>query len=219
MQQVVIFGTSDFAQVAHAYLARSHDYQVAGFTVDHRHITTPTLLGCDVVAFEHLQDRFPPDRFSMLVAVGYSRLNKGRTEVYQACKARGYRLITYVDPGASRVGDVTIGDNCFIFEQNVLQPFVTIGNNVVIWSGNHIGHHAAIGDNCFIASHAVIAGRVTIGHNCFIGINATIRDGVTIAPNCIIGAGATILGDTSEGEVYRVEASAPSPHRSERWRV
>jgi len=219
MQRVVIFGTGDFAQVAHAYLARSEAFEVSGFTVNERHLTDPSPLSHEVVPFERIEDRFPPGEFAMLVAVGYSRLNKARTEAYQACKARGYTLITYIDPGASLVGDTTVGDNCFIFEQNVVQPFVTIGNNVVLWSGNHVGHHSTIGHNCFVASHAVIAGRVTIGDNCFIGVNATIRDGVTIAPNCIIGAGTTILNDTKEAEVYRVAGTTPSPHRSQRWRV
>lgn len=218
-QRVVIFGTADFAQVAHAYLSRAGGYQVAGFTVNERYLTEPTLLGCDVVPFERIEQRFPPGEFAMLVAIGYSQLNRARADVYHACKARGYTLVTYVDPGASRVEPTSIGDNGFVFENNVIQPFVTIGNNVVLWSGNHVGHHSTIGDHCFISSHAVICGRVTIGPGCFIGANATIRDGVTIAPNCLIGAGTTILKDTREAEVYRTEGTSAAPHPSHRWRV
>jgi sugar O-acyltransferase (sialic acid O-acetyltransferase NeuD family) len=218
-QRLVIFGIGDFAQVAQAYLARDSRFEVVAFSVHQRHLTEPTLNGLDVVAFEGLLHRYPPAEYAMLVAVGYSRLNRARGEVYQACKTLGYQLITYVDPTVSRVGSSSIGDNCFVFEQNVIQPFVTIGNNVVLWSGNHIGHHTTIGDNCFIASHAVVSGRVTIGANTFIGVNATIRDGVTIAPNCIIGAGAVILRDTDEAEVYRAAGTAASPHASQRWRL
>jgi sugar O-acyltransferase (sialic acid O-acetyltransferase NeuD family) len=218
-RRLIIFGSGDFAQVAQAYLTRDSRFELVAFSVHQRHLKEPTLNGLEVVAFEQLPHRYPPVDHAMLVAIGYSRLNRARSEVYEACKTLGYRLITYVDPSVSRVGSSVIGDNCFIFEQNVIQPFVTIGNNVVLWSGNHIGHHTTIGDNCFIASHAVVSGRVTIGANTFVGVNATIRDGVTIAPNCIIGAGAVILKDTDEAEVYRAEGTAPSPHASQRWRL
>jgi sugar O-acyltransferase (sialic acid O-acetyltransferase NeuD family) len=219
VQRIVIFGTADFAQVAHAYLSRDGRYRIDGFTVDASHLTDSTLLGLPVLPFEEVEQRFPPTDVMMLVAVGYSRLNRARTNAYRAARERGYRLVTYVDPWASCVGPVSLGDNCFVLEQNVIQPFVTIGNNVVLWSGNHIGHHSTIADNCYIASHAVIAGHVTIGENCFIGINATIRDGVTIAPDCIIGAGVTLQRSTGPGEVYRADKPEPLPHSSRRWKV
>jgi sugar O-acyltransferase (sialic acid O-acetyltransferase NeuD family) len=219
MTPVVLFGTGQFAHVADAYLARSRGYDVVGFTVHERHRDGEQLLGRPVVAFEQLEERFAPGAVSMLVAVGYSRLNAGRTAVYQECRARGYSLISYVDDRALCTGDIAIGDNCFVFEANVIQPFVRVGNNVVMWSGNHVGHHASIGDNCFIASHAVISGGVTIGENCFVGVNATIGDGVRVARDCIIGAGVTILRDTKESEVYRASSVPPQPYPSRRWRI
>ena len=122
--------------------------------------------------------------------------------------------------------DVPIGDNCFVFEANVIQPGVRIGNDVVLWSGNHIGHDVEIGDHCFIASHVVVSGNVTIGNHCFLGVNATVRDGVTIAPRCVIGADALIMKDTEEGaclqrpgDTDRTSSRAGSSRTSElRWR-
>ena len=95
-----------------------------------------------------------------------------------------------------------IRKNCFIFENNVIQPFVKIGNNVVLWSGNHIGHGVQIFDHCYISSHVVIAGFAKIQKNCLLGINSSIRDEVTIGRECVIGAGSIILNDTNEKEVY-----------------
>lgn len=95
-----------------------------------------------------------------------------------------------------------IGDNCFILEDNTIQPFVKIGNNVTLWSGNHVGHHSVIEDHCFLASHIVVSGRVRIGRSCFIGVNATFRDHVDIGEKSIIGAGALILSDVQPEGVY-----------------
>jgi sugar O-acyltransferase (sialic acid O-acetyltransferase NeuD family) len=154
----------------------------------------------------------------MLVAVGFSRVNRTRTQIYEECKGRGYELITYVSSRVARWGDLTIGDNCFVFEDNVIQPFVRIGNNVVIWSGNHIGHHSTIEDNCFIASHAVISGHVTIGESSFVGVNATFRDGITVAPRCVIGAGAVIMRDTEPSGVYKGATAELASYRSDELR-
>ena len=89
-----------------------------------------------------------------------------------------------------------IGDNCFIMENNVIQPFASIGNDVIMWGGSFVGHESVIKDHCFVASHAVISGLVTIEPNCFIGVNATIRDEITIARECVLGAGVVVMKST-----------------------
>ena len=181
MSDVIIFGAGDYARIASAYLEADSDHNVLGFSVDGAYKDRDDLLGKPVFAFEDMLKSHPPDRVKLLVAIGFSGLNKARTGVYERCKALGYEFVTYINSRAYDWGNVAVGENTFIFEANVLQPFVTIGNNCVLWSGNHIGH------------------------SCFIGVNATFRDGVTVAPRCLIGAGATILKDTEEGDVYGVK--------------
>ena len=117
-------------------------------------------------------------------------------------RSMGYRLASYVSSRATVLNEGRIGDNCFIFEDNTIQPFVTIGDNVVLWSGNHIGHHSTIKDHCFIASHVVVSGGVEIDEQCFIGVNATLRDHIKIGARCVIGAGTLLLADAEPEGVY-----------------
>lgn len=205
--KVVIFGLGEFASVASLYLEKDSPYEVVAFTVHEKYIQGPEWLGKRVVPFERIEELYPPDQYAMFVAIGFKRVNKARAEVYDLCKGKGYELITYVNSKATHWGEIEVGDNCFIFEHNVIQPYVKIGNNCIIWSGNHIGHHAQIEDHCFITSHVVISGSAKIGPYCFIGVNATLRDRVTIAPECVIGAGAIILKDTQEKGVYAVKST------------
>jgi len=44
----------------------------------------------------------------------------------------GYQLISYVSSRASNIGQVTIGDNCFVLEFAVIQPCSKVGNDVFI---------------------------------------------------------------------------------------
>jgi sugar O-acyltransferase (sialic acid O-acetyltransferase NeuD family) len=209
-KRVVLFGSGGFAEVAWVYLTNDSPYEVAAFSVHGEYLTQDKLMGLAVVPFEDIREKFPPDDFAMFVAIAFKRLNRARQDVYTQCKDKGYQLISYVNSRAVHWDSLDLGDNCFIFEANVIQPFVKIGNNVIMWSGNHIGHHSHIGDHCFIASHAVISGNCRIGPGCFIGVNSTLRDGITIGDNCVIGAGALILRDAAANSVYRGAETTPS---------
>ncbi|HKG55918.1 MAG TPA: acetyltransferase [Candidatus Limnocylindrales bacterium] len=200
--KVVLFGNGQVASLAHYYLTHDSDYEVVAFTVDASHVTEPTLRGLPVVPVEQVTDRFPPDEYRMFVTVGYGRVNKFREEKYHQVRDLGYRLISYVSTRATVWPDVEVGDNCFIMENNIVQPFVRLGSDITMWSGCHIGHESVIGDHCFLSSHTVVSGNVVVEANCFLGVNSTIRDGITIARDCVIGAGSVINASTTEKGIY-----------------
>lgn len=199
---LVIFGAGDIAQLAHFYFSTDSDYEVVAFTVDAAYLTDTVYCELPVVAFEEILKHYSPEQCAIFVALSYSKLNAVRKEKYLAAKALGYRIASFISPHAIVLNDGRIGENCFILEDNTIQPFVTIGNNVTLWSGNHIGHHSAIKDHCFIASHVVVSGGVEIGEQCFVGVNATLRDHIKIGEKCVIGAGALLLTDAEPEGVY-----------------
>ena len=202
MEKVVIFGTEKMAELAHFYFTKDSPYEPVAFTVDKEYIKESKFLSLPVVPFEEIEKYYPPDKFKMFVAIGYTKLNKIRAQKYYEVKNKKYELVSYVSSKITQWGDTQVGDNCFILENQVFQPWVKIGNNVIIWSGNHFGHDVVIENHTWISSHVVLSGYVKVGQYCFIGINATVRDRVTIAPECIIGAGVLILNNTKEKEVY-----------------
>jgi len=201
-KKVVIIGNTSNAGLAKYFFDIDSEYEVSAFSVDREYITESEFEGLPVTAFEEVEIKYPPDEYEAFVAVGYTNMNKIREELYNKSKEKGYRMASYISSKCSYLSQYKTGDNCFILEDNTIQPFVKIGNNVVLWSGNHIGHDVKIEDHNFITSHAVISGFVTIKRNCFIGVNATIRDGITIAPETLIAAGAIIMKDTEEKGVY-----------------
>ena len=129
-------------------------------------------------------------------------MNKLRETKYNEAKSKGYTLVSYVSSKCTYLSQFNCGDNCFIFEDNTIQPFVKIGNNVTLWSGNHIGHHSVLQSHNFISSHVVISGHCTIASNCFIGVNATIGHQVTVATETLVGAGSIITKNTEPFAVY-----------------
>ncbi len=209
MSKVVIFGTGAFAEVVHFYLTHDSDHEVVAFTAHRDRIDRQEIFGLPVVAYEDVTRYFPPDRYCMFIAIGYAQVNQVRARVYRESRELGYQLITYVSSRIAAWGDTKIGDNCFIFENQTIQPFVEIGNNTILWSGNHVGHHSRIGNHCFVTSHVVISGFTRIGDYSFLGVNATLRDNITIGRSNVIGAGAIIMRDTQDNEVYVPERTRP----------
>lgn len=202
--KLVIVGGGETACLACEYFTHDSPFEVVAFAIDREYISGDNVIcGLPVVPLDELAAHYPPSRFSAFVAMGSGRLNRQRTQIYGRVKAMGYNLASYVSSKTFVWHDVKIGDNCFILEHNVLQPFSSVGNNVVMWSGNHLGHRSKIGDNCFITSHVVISGFCSIGRNTFMGVNSCVADEVSIGDDNFIAMGACVNKSTGEDEIYR----------------
>lgn len=211
MKKLIIFGIGDIAEVAKYFFDHDSDYSVCAFVLDKDYIQSDEFCGLPLVCFDEVAEKYPPTEYDAFVSIGYSKMNKIRQLKYEAMKALGYSMASYISSKATVLIDRDkIGDNCFLLEDNTIQPFVTIGNNVTLWSGNHIGHHVSIGDHVFISSHVVLSGRASVGDNSFVGVNATVNDHIKIADHCIIGSGALITRDTGAGEVYKSQRTQAS---------
>ena len=200
--KLVIFGNTNQAEMANYYFKNDTDYTVDGFVVDDDYYEDDIFCGKPVIPYSQMHMKYPKEEWSCFVAIGYAEQNRVRERVYQKIKNAGYCLPSYVSTKATVFNTLKVGDNCFILEDNTIQPFAQIGNNVCLWSGNHIGHHVIIEDNCFITSHVVVSGGVVVGKNSFIGVNSSIRDHITIAEYSLIGAHSWINKSTVPYGVY-----------------
>jgi sugar O-acyltransferase (sialic acid O-acetyltransferase NeuD family) len=215
MSKIIIFGTGDIAQIAKYYFDIDSEHEVVAFTVNQNYLKEETFEGKPVVAFESLEKYYPNSKYQLFIALSYSKMNKIREEKYLAAKKKGYSLVSYVSSKCSYMSQYPCGDNCFIFEDNTIQPFVKLGSNITLWSGNHIGHHSIIHDHNFISSHVVISGHCEIKSNCFLGVNATIHNNVVIEKETLLAAGAIISKNTLEKDVYLPSKSVLLERRSD----
>lgn len=203
MQKLVLIGAGEFAEIAYEYFTHDSEYEVVAFAINGEFIETHDKCGLPIIAFEDVESQFPPSEVDAFVAIPASDLNQLRKRLYFETKAKGYNLANYVSSQAFVWHNVKMGDNCFIFEDNTVQPFVELGSNIVMWSGNHLGHRTVVEDHAFITSHAVISGYCRIGESSFIGVNATFNDGTEVAKNCIVGSGALVTKNlVVPGAVY-----------------
>ena len=200
--KIIIFGTGEFAQEIFQYIEKFSKLKVVAFTIHKEFIKEKKLYEKPIIPFEEIENNYSPNEVSMIICIGFSKMNKKRERVFLEVKKKNYKLENFIHPSNYIWDELEIGENCIILENNVIRPHVKIGNNVIIENNNVISHHCIIKDNCYITSQAIVAGHVTIESNCFLGINCTIRNRIKIEKESLIGAGAVILKNTKEKEVY-----------------
>ena len=204
-KKLVIIGAGETANLAYEYFTYDSEYEVIGFAVSKEFLKERTFKNLPVIEFEDIETKYNPNEYYAFVAMAGEKLNRNRTKMYKAVKEKGYKCASYISSHSFVWHNAEIGENCFILEDNTLQPFTKVGNNVVMWSGNHLGHQSVIKDNCFITSHVVISGFCEIGENSYLGVNCAIADEVKVAENNFIAMGATISKNTKPNKMYSGE--------------
>lgn len=200
-KKLIIIGTGETAEIACEYFTHDSPYEVIGYSVNQEYMKGDTFYGLPVYPLEDLDNIFPPSEYEVYVAISYVKLNRVRAKLYEAVKQKGYTCANYVSSKAFVWRNVELGENVFIFENNVLQHHVKVGNNVILWSGNHVGHRTIIKDHAYLSSHCVISGFCEIGEYSFLGVNSTFNDNIKVAKDNIIGSGALIVKNTEEAKV------------------
>jgi len=201
LQPLIIIGNSEIARMAYEYFTHDAGRQVVAFVADANFIREGTFQGLPVVDYAEVQAKYPPDAYDAFVAIGSGQLNRIRSHFFTDVKSKGYRLATYVSSKAFVWRDVSIGENCFILENNVLQSGVTIGDNVTLWSGNHIGHRSTIERHVFVSSHVVISGFCSVGEFSFMGVNSAVAEKTDIATDNFVAMGAVVTRSTLPDQV------------------
>src|SRR3546814_20289713 len=114
---IVLYGCEELARLAWYCLTHDARREVAGFTVLRAGMPVAaepaaSLLGLPLVPFEALEDRFPPERYDLLIAIGPHQVNAPRAARFEEGRAKGYRFASYVASGAPLWPDLAMGTGC-----------------------------------------------------------------------------------------------------------
>ena len=201
---VIIYGTKDVSQLAKFYFENDASRKVLAFCEDAEFIQDESVLDVPVLSFEQIKNTISPNDCQFFVPL-YD--NKLRAKKAEFVKSHGYSLTSYVSSKATVWSPV--GENCFVMEDNTIQPFVEIGDNVILWSGNHIGHHSRIKNSVFFSSHVVLSGNCTVEPYCWFGVNSAIRDSLTIAEGTFLAMSSMLTKNTKPYKKYMGSPAKP----------
>lgn len=212
-RKLVIFGIEDFAEIAYEYFTNDSAFDVVAFTVERTYLPAGKVrkFGLPVLAFEDLDRILPPADHDFFAAVVYAELNRMRERICQRARRMGYRLASHVSSQAFVSPSAALGEHCFIFENNSVQPFSSVGDNVVLWCGNQISHHAQIGSHCFLSGGVAVGGWSTVGDHCFLGLNATLANNTDLGEGSWVSHGATLSKTVPPASFVKAGSSVVTP--------
>jgi carbonic anhydrase/acetyltransferase-like protein (isoleucine patch superfamily) len=112
----------------------------------------------------------------------------------------------YVDPAASLIGDVVLGDDVSLWPGTVVRGdvnFIRIGARTNVQDGtvihvSHDGPHAKLGGFATVIGADVTIGHKAIVHACriedavLVGMGAIVLDGAVLRRHAFVGAGALV---------------------------
>lgn len=190
MKDLVIFGANDFGRLLKYYIDDDHDLRrVVAYTMNEKYITEKCFLGLPVVPFETIQDKYPPEAYEIIIAVGNSKMNDVRKKVFKECKAKSYTVASYYHSSCS-IHSRDIGEGNILLENCLVYPFAKIGDGNLMWDNVLISHDCVVGSFNTFSSYADLCGYVTIGDNGYFGKHCIINEHSTIADYTLVGANA-----------------------------
>ncbi len=127
MKKAIIIGTTDFAQVApYPICVMTANSTVEAFAVNQQYFMKPHLLGLPVVPLEQITQSHPPSEYAAFVGIGYQQGQYHPARALRSNRNRSdYELPTYIHSTVHRWPETSFGEGCFIFENNVVQPWVS----------------------------------------------------------------------------------------------
>jgi carbonic anhydrase/acetyltransferase-like protein (isoleucine patch superfamily) len=124
----------------------------------------------------------------------------------------------YVDPAASLIGDVVLGDDVSLWPGTVVRGdvnFIRIGARTNVQDGtvvhvSHDGPHAKLGGFATVIGADVTIGHKAIIHACriedavLVGMGAIVLDGAVLRKHAFVGAGALVAPgkEVGAGELW-----------------
>lgn len=201
MKKVVLIGNSITSEIVYSYLSSEKNYEIMGFAVDEEFIKSKEMFGLPVIGFSELSEKYPPEEFDVILAIGYKSQNLVRYDKFKELKKIGYQLEPYVNQFALNFSS-EIGEGSIILPGTVLEPNTKIGSACVVWANVVVGHHSVIKDGCWLASGTVIAGNSQINELSFLGVGVTVSNEISIGVRNIIGGGVAMHCNSDDNEVY-----------------
>ena len=163
-KKLILFGTSEVAELANFILKNSPLLYVALLLTMSLSKKQPTWGFLN--SFSNITRSHPPNVYYLHVALSYTKLNTLRAEKFSECQNKGYIMPSYVCSRSVFWDDLSIGSNCFVLENQTLQPNVVLGDNVVLWSRN-VGHGTTIGNHTYVIT-CCFSGHCMVGQRNFL---------------------------------------------------
>jgi len=194
-KKIIVFGNGGHARTVFGYLF--HEKIVCGFVVDDTFVESQSVIGgYSVVPLSKINEIFPPEKYSVLVALGFKDMNQLRKEKSDELKALGYEFVSFVDDSVRTPSDYSIAANSIIIGNVDIHEGTRIREGVFVSSGAVLGHDSILEEYSWIGSGAVLAGCVVVGAHSVLGMNVSVKQNAILGHHTLVSPNAFVNIDT-----------------------
>lgn len=199
--RIIIFGTNEFSEYVYLTIQKEQAAEVVGFSTLKKHFNQTNFCDLPVYPLEDLSQFFDMEKCQILIAVGYTEMNRRRENTYNICKQLNYHLYTYVSKRSVCDTDM-VGEGCIIMPISYIPPKTKLGVCNVVNCNASLGHTSIVGNFNWFAGNCCFGGNVTIEDNCFLGMNSLIKNGLKVASKTMLAAYSYLNEDSKENKFY-----------------
>lgn len=199
MRNLVIFGDTAFAKRLLAYIKFEGVDKVIAFTQERKFLNETNTEGLPVIPFEDLRKTMVDEKFSILIAIGYTKMNDLREQIYNLCIENGYSVASYISSNAICYSQ-EIGEGTIILPGTLIGPGCSLGKCNIFESSCAISHDSKIGDFNFFSTNVVVGGFANVRNHCFVGLNSTIKSDIDIENYSLIGMSSGVTKSITDSE-------------------
>lgn len=184
-KKLIVFGNGGHARTIHGYFF--DEEVIKGFVVDDPFVDDQPIIGSTTVyPLSKINDHFPPDEYSILVALGFRDLNEFRMRKSIELRGLGYDFVGFIDKSVRTPGRFNVQSNTIILGNSDIHDGVNIGEGVFISSGAVLGHDSVLGDYSWVGSGTILAGSVQIGVCSVLGMNVSVKQNASLAHHTLV---------------------------------
>ena len=190
-RDIVLLGAGSHAVSVVDLVESTGEYSVVGLLDDRKNEGAKFLDYFCLGPFESLPGWVSKDR-EFIVAVGQIGSPGFRLRLFESLLGLDARVVTIASPHAYVSPRSSLGVGTAVFHGAVINAGASIGDNCIINSQSLVEHDAKIGSHSHIATGARVNGEATVGARCFVGSGAVIFQGCKIPDDSVVPAGAIV---------------------------
>jgi len=192
--KTILIGAGGHAGVVAAMLA-AIAAPVEGMVTLERGLHGTARYGLRVLGDDETVLGYAPDTVVLVNAIGSVGDTEPRRDAYERFKARGYKFLSLIHPGAIVAAGVQLGEGVQVLARAVVQPGATLRDNCLVNTGAIVEHDCVLGKHVHLATGAILCGNVSIDDGAHIGAGALVIQGLRVGSGSTVAAGAVVNRD------------------------
>ena len=182
-RKIILVGAGGHAKSCINLIERINDFKIIGLTDSKKrgYLLNYKILGDDTVL-----DQKKFKNINLCLSFGSIFNINLREKIFKKLKNKGFICPILISKESSISKFSKIGSGTMIMGNTFVNAGTSIGENCIINNNSLIEHDVKIGNNSHISTSVTINGSCKIGSNCFIGSGTIIKNDIKIKNNTFI---------------------------------